>query len=113
MGHAMNKKPHEISGGVKPRVGIAGCLAVSPKVMLMDEPLGGFDALTRVNLQNSVIEIQKELNTTVILITHDVDEAVLMSDEIVMMFNGPVAKVGDILNIELDRPRARVALFNK
>lgn len=110
MDHAIKKMPHEISGGMKQRVGIARCLAMQPKVMLMDEPFGALDALTRANLQDSVMEIQKELNTTVILITHDVDEAVLMSDKIVMMSNGPAAKVGEILNIELERPRERVAL---
>ncbi|MCL4130622.1 UNVERIFIED_CONTAM: hypothetical protein GTU68_056504 [Idotea baltica] len=110
MDHALKKMPHEISGGMKQRVGIARCLAMQPKVMLMDEPFGALDALTRANLQDSVMEIQKELNTTVILITHDVDEAVLMSDKIVMMSNGPAAKVGEILNIELERPRERVAL---
>lgn len=110
MDHAIDKMPHEISGGMKQRVGIARCLAMQPKVMLMDEPFGALDALTRANLQDSVMEIQKELNTTVVLITHDVDEAVLMSDKIVMMANGPAAKVGEILDIELDRPRERVAL---
>jgi len=104
MDHAMDKMPHEISGGMKQRVGIARCLAMQPKVMLMDEPFGALDALTRANLQDSVMEIQKELNTTVILITHDVDEAVLMSDKIIMMSNG------QILDIELERPRDRVAL---
>lgn len=110
MDHAIDKKPSEISGGMKQRVGIARCLAMQPKVMLMDEPFGALDALTRANLQDSVMQIQKELNTTVILITHDVDEAVLMSDKIIMMANGPAAKVGEILDIELDRPRERVAL---
>ena len=110
MDHAMKKMPHEISGGMKQRVGIARCLAMQPKVMLMDEPFGALDALTRANLQDSVMEIQKELNTTVILITHDVDEAVLMSDKIIMMSNGPAAKVGEILDIDLERPRERVAL---
>jgi nitrate/nitrite transport system ATP-binding protein len=110
MDHATNKLPHEISGGMKQRVGIARCLAMQPKVMLMDEPFGALDALTRANLQDSVMEIQKELNTTVVLITHDVDEAVLMSDKIVMMTNGPSAKVGEILAIDLDRPRERVSL---
>lgn len=110
MDHAIHKRPHEISGGMKQRVGIARCLAMQPKVMLMDEPFGALDALTRANLQDSVMEIQKELNTTVVLITHDVDEAVLMSDKIVMMSNGPAAKVGEILEIELERPRERVAL---
>ena len=110
MDHAMHKMPSEISGGMKQRVGIARCLSMQPKVMLMDEPFGALDALTRANLQDSVMDIQKELDTTVILITHDVDEAVLMSDKIVMMSNGPAAKVGEILEIELDRPRDRVAL---
>jgi len=110
MSHAVHKMPHEISGGMKQRVGIARCLAMQPKVMLMDEPFGALDALTRANLQDSVMEIQKSLNTTVVLITHDVDEAVLMSDKIVMMSNGPAAKVGEILEIELQRPRDRVAL---
>lgn len=110
MDHAINKMPHEISGGMKQRVGIARCLAMQPKVMLMDEPFGALDALTRANLQDSVMEIQKELNTTIVLITHDVDEAVLMSDKIVMMSNGPAAKVGEILDIELERPRERVSL---
>jgi len=110
MEHAMNKMPHEISGGMKQRVGIARCLAMQPKVMLMDEPFGALDALTRANLQDSVMDIQKELNTTIVLITHDVDEAVLMSDKIVMMSNGPAAKVGEILDVELARPRERVTL---
>lgn len=110
MDHAMYKKPSEISGGMKQRVGIARCLAMQPKVMLMDEPFGALDALTRANLQDSVMQIQKELNTTVVLITHDVDEAVLMSDKIIMMANGPAAKVGEILDIDLDRPRERVTL---
>ncbi len=110
MDHAMYKMPSEISGGMKQRVGIARCLAMQPKVMLMDEPFGALDALTRANLQDSVMEIQKELDTTVVLITHDVDEAVLMSDKIIMMSNGPAAKVGEILDIELERPRDRVAL---
>lgn len=110
MDHAMHKMPNEISGGMKQRVGIARCLAMQPKVMLMDEPFGALDALTRASLQDSVMSIQKELDTTVILITHDVDEAVLMSDKIVMMSNGPAAKVGEILEIELDRPRDRVDL---
>jgi nitrate/nitrite transport system ATP-binding protein len=110
MDHAMNKLPHEISGGMKQRVGIARCLAMQPKVMLMDEPFGALDALTRAKLQDSVMEIQKELNTTIVLITHDVDEAVLMSDKIVMMSNGPAAKVGELLEIDLERPRERVSL---
>ncbi len=76
----------------------------------MDEPFGALDALTRAHLQDSVMEIQKDLNSTIILITHDVDEAVLMSDKIVMMSNGPAAKVAQVLEVDLPRPRERVAL---
>ncbi|MBX2850033.1 MAG: ABC transporter ATP-binding protein [Acidiferrobacterales bacterium] len=110
MDHALHKMPSEISGGMKQRVGIARCLAMQPKVMLMDEPFGALDALTRAKLQDSVMEIQKDLNTTIVLITHDVDEAVLMSDKIIMMSNGPAARVGEILEIDLARPRDRVSL---
>ncbi|WP_373082855.1 ABC transporter ATP-binding protein [Zhongshania sp.] len=110
MSHASHKLPAEISGGMKQRVGIARALAMEPKVLLMDEPFGALDALTRAHLQDALMEIQAELNNTVILITHDVDEAVLLSDRIVMMTNGPAAKVGEILNIDLPRPRDRLAL---
>lgn len=110
MSHALHKYPAEISGGMKQRVGIARALAMEPKVLLMDEPFGALDALTRAHLQDALMEIQAELNNTVILITHDVDEAVLLSDRIVMMTNGPAASVGDILSIDLPRPRDRLAL---
>ncbi|MDH5666136.1 MAG: ABC transporter ATP-binding protein, partial [Nitrosopumilus sp.] len=110
MEHAMHKRPDEISGGMKQRVGIARALAMQPKVMLMDEPFGALDALTRAHMQESLMEIQAELNNTVIMITHDVDEAVLLSDRIVMMTNGPAANIGEILKIELERPRNRVQL---
>lgn len=110
MSHALHKRPSEISGGMKQRVGIARALAMQPKVLLMDEPFGALDALTRAHLQDSLMEIQKTLNNTVIMITHDVDEAVLLSDRIVMMTNGPAATVGEILDIDLPRPRNRLAL---
>jgi len=110
MDHAMHKRPGEISGGMKQRVGIARALAMKPKVLLMDEPFGALDALTRAHLQDSVMEIQAELNNTVIMITHDVDEAVLLSDRIVMMTNGPAATIGEILEIDLPRPRHRLQL---
>ncbi|EGQ8412311.1 ABC transporter ATP-binding protein [Vibrio parahaemolyticus] len=108
--HAAHKKPDEISGGMKQRVGIARALALQPKVLLMDEPFGALDALTRAHLQDALMKIQAELNNTVIMITHDVDEAVLLSDKIVMMTNGPAATIGELLEVNLPRPRERVAL---
>ena len=110
MEHAMDKLPGEISGGMKQRVGIARCLSMEPKVLLMDEPFGALDALTRAQLQDSLMSIQAALGNTVIMITHDVDEAVLLSDRIVMMTNGPAATIGEILPVELARPRDRLAL---
>ncbi len=110
MDHAMHKRPDEISGGMKQRVGIARALAMQPDILLMDEPFGALDALTRAHMQDSLMEIQNELNNTVIMITHDVDEAVLLSDRIVMMTNGPAATIGEILDINLERPRDRLAL---
>ena len=110
MGHALHKRPHEISGGMKQRVGIARALAMQPRVLLMDEPFGALDALTRAHLQDSLMEIQGRLNSTVIMITHDVDEAVLLSDRIVMMTNGPSATIGEVLDVALPRPRDRVAM---
>ncbi len=113
MSHAMHKRPAEISGGMKQRVGIARALAMKPRVLLLDEPFGALDALTRAHLQDSVMRIQQELKTTIVLITHDVDEAVLLSDRVLMMTNGPAAQVGEILTIDLPRPRFRVALADE
>lgn len=108
--HAAHKRPGEISGGMKQRVGIARALAMQPKVLLMDEPFGALDALTRAHLQDSLMEIHADLGNSVIMITHDVDEAVLLSDRIVMMTNGPAATIGEVLEVDLPRPRERVAL---
>jgi nitrate/nitrite transport system ATP-binding protein len=108
-GHAQ-KRPHEISGGMKQRIGIARALAMQPKVLLLDEPFGALDALTRAHLQDQVMAIHADLGTTVMMITHDVDEAVLLSDRIVMMTNGPNATIGEILEVDLPRPRDRLAL---
>jgi nitrate/nitrite transport system ATP-binding protein len=110
MGHAKDKRPGEISGGMKQRVGIARALAMEPKVLLMDEPFGALDALTRAHLQETVMQIHTRLGNTAVMITHDVDEAVLLSDRIVMMTNGPSARIGEILQVDLPRPRNRVEL---
>ncbi|MGU3361844.1 ABC transporter ATP-binding protein [Methylobacterium sp. M6A4_1b] len=110
MTHAADRRPSEISGGMKQRVGIARALAMEPKVLLLDEPFGALDALTRAHLQDSLMDIHARLKNAVIMITHDVDEAVLLSDRIVMMTNGPSATVGEILRVDLERPRRRLDL---
>jgi nitrate/nitrite transport system ATP-binding protein len=112
MAHACDKRPAEISGGMKQRVGIARALAMEPKVLLLDEPFGALDALTRAHLQDQVMQIHQTLKNTVIMITHDVDEAVLLSDRIVMLTNGPAATIGDIHEVKLTRPRRRLELVS-
>ena len=107
---AAQKRPGEISGGMKQRVGIARALSMEPKVLLMDEPFGALDALTRAKLQDELLQIVATTHSTVVMVTHDVDEAVLLSDRIVMLTNGPAATIGEILSVELPRPRSRVEL---
>lgn len=107
---AESKRPNEISGGMKQRVGIARALAMEPKVLLMDEPFGALDALTRAHLQDELLKIVAKTESTVVMVTHDVDEAVLLSDRIVMMTNGPAATIGEIVEVKLPRPRDRVSL---
>lgn len=110
LSHAAAKRPNEISGGMKQRVGIARALAMEPKVLLLDEPFGALDALTRANLQDELMGIMKKSGATAVMVTHDVDEAVLLSDRIVMMTNGPSATIGEILSVDLPKPRNRLAL---
>jgi len=109
--HAELKHPNEISGGMKQRVGIARAIAMQPKVLLLDEPFGALDALTRAKLQDELMSIVAELKSTVIMVTHDVDEAVLLSDRIVMMTNGPAATIGDVVEVKLPKPRDRLKLL--
>ena len=110
LSHAAHKRPGEISGGMKQRVGIARALAMEPQVLLMDEPFGALDALTRAKLQDELLSIVAATHSTVVMVTHDVDEAVLLSDKIVMMTNGPAATIGEVLSVDLPRPRSRVQL---
>jgi nitrate/nitrite transport system ATP-binding protein len=112
LGAAAHKYPHEISGGMKQRVGIARALSMEPKMLLLDEPFGALDALTRAHLQDELVKIVAATGSTVLMVTHDVDEAVLLSYRVVMMTNGPAATIGEILDIDLPRPRNRLALAN-
>jgi nitrate/nitrite transport system ATP-binding protein len=110
LSHAAAKRPGEISGGMKQRVGIARALSMEPNVLLMDEPFGALDALTRAKLQDELLQIVAKTQSTVVMVTHDVDEAVLLSDRIVMMTNGPAATIGEVLQVDIPRPRDRVTL---
>ncbi len=105
---AADKKPKELSGGMKQRVSIARALSLKPKVLLLDEPFGALDALTRGNLQERLMQICQESNVTCIMVTHDVDEALLLSDRVVMLTNGPEAHIGQILEVAIPRPRKRL-----
>lgn len=106
---AADKYPDEISGGMKQRVGIARALAIRPKMLLMDEPFGALDALTRGKLERQVLDIGENNRQAVMMITHDVDEAIYMSNRIVLMTNGPAASIGEILEVPFERPRVSVS----
>jgi nitrate/nitrite transport system ATP-binding protein len=110
LAHAETKYPSEISGGMKQRVGIARALSMQPKILLLDEPFGALDALTRATLQDELMSAMEQTGATVVMVTHDADEAVLLSDRIVMMTNGPAATIGEILTIDLPWPRERLKL---
>jgi len=114
LGHAEGRRPGEISGGMKQRVGIARALAMQPKVLLMDEPFGALDALTRARLQDELMRIVSTSGCSVVMVTHDVDEAVLLSDRVVMMTNGPAATIGEILTVSVPpvsaQPRHRIEM---
>jgi NitT/TauT family transport system ATP-binding protein len=112
LGGYEDKFPWQLSGGMQQRVSICRALIHEPKMLLLDEPFGALDALTRAHLQDQVMDIHARLGTTVMMITHDVDEAVLLSDRIVMMTNGPAATVGEVLNVRLSRPRRRLDLVD-
>ncbi len=107
LGDSMHKMPNELSGGMQQRVGIARALALKPKMLLLDEPFGKLDSLTRMDLQDILIKILDKNQMTTMMVTHDVDEAIYLSDRIVMMTNGPAAKVGEILEIPFEKPRTR------
>ncbi len=104
---AADKKPSQISGGMKQRVAIARALSIRPQVLILDEPFGALDAITREELQEELLQIWREHQVTVLMITHDIDEALFLADRLVMMTNGPAAKIGEVLNIPFARPRNR------
>jgi nitrate/nitrite transport system ATP-binding protein len=111
LGDAMHKRPRELSQGMRQRVGIARAFALKPKMLLLDEPFGMLDALTRLELQQVLLDVWSRTQLTALMVTHDVDEAIFLADRVVMMTNGPAAEVGDILQVPFARPRQRTALL--
>ncbi|NJL52876.1 MAG: ATP-binding cassette domain-containing protein, partial [Hydrococcus sp. SU_1_0] len=109
---AIDKKPGQLSGGMKQRVAIARALATRPEVLIMDEPFGALDPITREEMQEELVKIWQDHRCTVLMITHDIDEALLLSDRLVMMTNGPAANIGEILDIPFPRPRDRLKMIN-
>jgi nitrate/nitrite transport system ATP-binding protein len=108
---SMGKRPRELSGGMQQRVGIARAIALKPQVLLLDEPFGRLDSLTRMELQDVILEILDREKITTVLVSHDVDEVVFLCDRVVMMTNGPAAAIGEILSIDFERPRERTAIM--
>jgi nitrate/nitrite transport system ATP-binding protein len=109
---SMDKRPRELSGGMQQRVGIARAIALKPQVLLLDEPFGRLDSLTRMELQDVMLEILDREKITTVLVSHDVDEVVFLCDRVVMMTNGPAATIGEVLSIDFERPRERTAMMN-
>ena len=112
LGHALHKKPAELSGGMKQRVGIARAFAIQPKMLLLDEPFGALDALTRGTIQDELLKIVQATHQTVFMITHDVDEAILLADKVILMSNGPLAKIAEIVEITMPRNRTRAEMHH-
>jgi nitrate/nitrite transport system ATP-binding protein len=112
LGQAIHKKPAELSGGMKQRVGIARAFAIQPKMLLLDEPFGALDALTRGTIQDELLNIVQATHQTVFMITHDVDEAILLADKVILMSNGPLAKVAEIVEITMPRERTRAEMHH-
>ncbi len=106
-----DKKPTQLSGGMKQRVAIARALSIRPQVLILDEPFGALDAITKEELQEELLKIWQEHQVTVLMITHDIDEALFLADRLVMMTNGPSAKIGEVLNIPFSRPRNRAQML--
>jgi nitrate/nitrite transport system ATP-binding protein len=111
LGDAMDRPTSDMSNGMKQRVGIARAFAISPKLLLLDEPFGMLDSLTRWELQEVLMEVWSRTQVTAICVTHDVDEAILLADRVVMMTNGPGARIGKIMNVDIARPRTRRSLL--
>jgi nitrate/nitrite transport system ATP-binding protein len=109
---AAEKRPHQISGGMKQRVAIARALSIQPQVLILDEPFGALDAITKEELQDELLAIWREQRVTVMMITHDIDEALYLADRLVMMTNGPAAQIGEIMNIPFERPRNRSEIMD-
>jgi len=108
---AADKKPTQLSGGMKQRVAIARALSIRPQVLILDEPFGALDAITKEELQEELLKIWQDHQVTVLMITHDIDEALFLADRLVMMTNGPSAKIGEVLNIPFSRPRNRARIM--